>query len=322
MPRFDVTIAGELNLDLILYGLPAELPRERELLAGSMMLTLGSSSAIVAHNLASLGSRVGFQSKIGRDELGEIALKRLSASDVDTSSVLRSDDLNTGLTVILQHDPWRNILTYSGTISELRLADLDLEYLSDSRHFHLSSFYLQSSLRPHIPELFRRLKTAGLTISLDTNDDPEDRWGEDLRDALRHVDVFLPNEREARKIAHTENLDDAIATLAGMVPTLVVKLGTRGAIARQGKREFQSAAFPVTFVDPVGAGDSFDAGFLHQYIRGADLAACLDSGNLAGALSTTRPGGTEAFRDEEYREEFLREHARSSSSTNKNAGTR
>jgi sugar/nucleoside kinase (ribokinase family) len=322
MPRFDFTVAGELNLDLILYGLPAELPRERELLANRMMLTLGSSSAIVAHNLATLGSRVGFQSKIGTEELGEIALKRLAASGVDTSFVRRSENSNTGLTVILQHDPWRNILTYNGTISELRLADLDLEYLSDSRHFHLSSFYLQSSLRRHVPELFRRLKAAGLTTSLDTNDDPEDQWEDDLRDALRHVDVFLPNEREARKIVHTENLDDAIATLSAMVPTLVVKLGTKGAIARQGNKEFHSPAVPVTVVDPVGAGDSFDAGFLHHYIQGADLAACLDWGNLAGALSTTRPGGTEAFRDAEYRQKFFRQHATSAPRADKNAGAR
>src|SRR5579864_8065717 len=124
MPRFDVTIAGELNLDLILYGLPEQLPPERELLANSMMLTLGSSSAIVAHNLASLGNRVGFQSRIGTDELGEVALTRLSAGGADTSFVRRSENSQTGLTVILQHDPWRNILTYSGTISELTLADL------------------------------------------------------------------------------------------------------------------------------------------------------------------------------------------------------
>jgi sugar/nucleoside kinase (ribokinase family) len=61
-------------------------------------------------------------------------------------------------------------------------------------------------------------------------------------------------------------------------------------------------------VDTVGAGDSFDAGFLHEYVRGADLLKCLASGNRAGALSTTRPGGTEAFRDAAHREKFLREH--------------
>jgi sugar/nucleoside kinase (ribokinase family) len=309
MPRFDVTVAGELNLDLILYGLPVELVRERELLAERMMLTLGSSSAIVAHNLACLGSRVGFQSRIGEDELGQIALNRLGASGVDTTFVRRSPASNTGLTVILQHDRWRNILTYSGTIAELKLGDLDLGYLSDSRHFHLSSFYLQSGLRPDVPELFRRLKAAGLTISLDTNDDPENRWENDLRDALKYVDVFLPNEREACKIAGTEDLDQAITRLSELVPLLVVKLGPNGATARRGGEKLNSQPLSVTMVDPVGAGDSFDAGFLHQYVRGANLATCLASANLAGALSTTRPGGTEAFRDPQHRENFFREHA-------------
>src|SRR2546423_13202744 len=89
MPRFDVTVAGELNLDLILYGLPEELPRERELLADRMMLTLGGSSSIVAHNLAALGSRVGFQSRIGDDDLGQAALQSLLQSGVDASQVRR-----------------------------------------------------------------------------------------------------------------------------------------------------------------------------------------------------------------------------------------
>jgi sugar/nucleoside kinase (ribokinase family) len=80
MPRFDITIAGELNLDLILYGLPDELPPERELLADRMMLTLGGSSAILAHNLAALGSRVGFQARIGDDDLGQAALQPLRQS--------------------------------------------------------------------------------------------------------------------------------------------------------------------------------------------------------------------------------------------------
>lgn len=308
MPRFDVTIAGELNLDLILYGLPADLPRERELLADRMMLTLGSSSAILAHNLACLGSRVGFQSRIGQDELGEIALKRLSEAGVDTSTVIRASSSNTGLTVILQHDGWRNILTYSGAISEITICDLKIDELADSRHFHLSSFYLQSGLRREVPELFRRMKAAGLTTSLDTNDDPEDRWGDDLREVLRYIEVFLPNEREACKIAGTDDLEMAISRLAQIVPTVVVKVGPRGAIAQRGSTRVECPAVKVESVDPVGAGDSFDAGFLHQYVCGADLETCLYWGNLAGALSTTRPGGTEAFRDREHRERFLSEH--------------
>jgi sugar/nucleoside kinase (ribokinase family) len=307
MPRFDVTIAGELNLDLILYGLPDQLAPERELLADRMMLTLGSSSAIVAHNLAALGSRVGFQSRIGDDSLGQIALERLRQGGVDVSQVrIAPGAITTGLTVILHHEAWRNILTYSGTIAETSWQDLDLDYLADSRHFHFSSYYLQRALRPRVGELFQRLKAKGLTISLDTNDDPDDRWDGDLKDVLRHVDVFLPNEREACKAAGTENMEAAIRKLSEWVPLVVVKLGRKGAMAQRGGERFVSPSREVATVDTVGAGDSFDAGFLHQFVRGVDLQTCLASGNLAGALSTTRPGGTEAFRDAAHRDKFFK----------------
>ncbi len=309
MPGFDITIAGELNLDLILYGLPDELPPERELLANGMMLTLGGSSAILAHNLSALGSRVGFQSRIGDDDLGTSALLPLQQSGVDVSHVRRVPGaVKTGLTVILQREAWRNMVTYSGTIAELRWDDLDLNYLADSRHFHLSSFYLQRGLRPRVPELLRKMKEAGLTTSLDTNDDPDDAWEGGLHDALRHVDVFLPNEREAQKAAGVSGLETAVKKLAAVVPLVVVKLGREGAMAQRGAERLTSGALRVDAVDAVGAGDSFDAGFLHQYVRGADLAACLRAGNLAGAFSTTRSGGTEAFRDASHREKFFREH--------------
>ena len=141
MPRFDVTVAGELNLDLILYGLPEQLPPERELLANNMMLTLGASSGIFVYNLAALGSSVGFQSRIGDDQLGAMALARLIEGGVDVSCLRQvSGSTQTGLTVILQHEGWRNILTYSGTIAELNWDDLDLEL--SGRLTPLSSFVL------------------------------------------------------------------------------------------------------------------------------------------------------------------------------------
>ena len=308
MPPFDCTIAGELNLDILLYGLPSELPPERELLASDMMITLGSSSAIVAHNLAALGNRVGFISRIGNDFMGQTALERLSEAGVDVSRVRRSrDGTASGFTVILHHGSWRNILTYLGTISLLRLEDLDVAYLSSSRHFHFSSFFLQTALQPHVVDLFRKLKAAGLTVSMDPNDDPDDRWA-GLEPLLEYVDVLLPNQREAMKISGQQNLERAIACLAEIVPLVVVKLGPEGAIAQRGRERFKSNPVKVDAIDAVGAGDSFNAGFLSQYIRGADVETCLAYGNISGALSTTRPGGTEAFRDHKYRDQFFRRH--------------
>lgn len=308
MPDFDVAVAGELNLDLILYGLPAALPPERELIAERMMMTLGSSSGIVAHNLAALGARTCFFSRIGDDWMGEACLERLREAGVDVSGVRRvSNGVKTGLTVILQREGWRNILTYLGTISQLELEDIATSRLRACRHLHICSLYLQEALRPRIAELFQQAKSSGLTISLDTNDDPQDRW-EGLWELLRMVDVFLPNEREARRISGCDDVETAMERLAGVVPVVAVKLGANGAMAQRGKERVLLPTVPVTVVDPVGAGDSFDAGFLSQYLRGADLQTCVTYGNVSGALSTTRAGGTEAFRDRAYRELFFREH--------------
>ncbi len=80
-------------------------------------------------------------------------------------------------------------------------------------------------------------------------------------------------------------------------------------MAQRGSEAIVSRPLKVDAVDAVGAGDSFDAGFLDQSVNGADLMTCLNSGNAAGAFSTTRPSGTEAFRDREHRENFFREHA-------------
>src|ERR1035437_7521673 len=111
--RFDVTIAGEINLDLILYGLPEVMPLERELLASDFKLTLGSSSAIVAHNLAALGASVGFITRVGDEALGSIAIERLAEKRVDLSCVKRvHGGKATGVTILLTHESKRHILTY------------------------------------------------------------------------------------------------------------------------------------------------------------------------------------------------------------------
>ncbi len=306
MTKLDIAIVGEINLDLILYGLPELMPTERELLATGFTVTLGSSSAILAHNLAALGTRVGFVTKVGGDSFGILALERLRERAVDLAAVVHG--ATSGVTVILPHGLQRHILTYPGTISELRFDDLDLDYLASARHFHMSSLFLQHELLPHVPELFRRMKSAGLTTSLDTNDDPDDRWDVAFEKILPYVDILLPNQREAMKIVGTGDMETALSRLSQMAKTVVVKMGADGATAIHDGRRFSAPAVPVSVMDAVGAGDSFNAGFLHQFLRGSDLVHCLAYGNLCGAFSATGQGGTEAFRDTSKMQEFLRLH--------------
>lgn len=233
-------------------------------------------------------------------------MERLHERGVDLAHVAHG--AKSGVTLILPHGRERHILTYPGTISELCFDDLDLDYLASARHFHLSSLFLQRELLPHVPELFRRMKSAGLTTSLDTNDDPDDRWGGVLQQTLPYVDILLPNAREAMKMSGADDVEVALSWLSRKVETVVVKMGVGGAIAIRDRRRFTAPAVPVTVIDPVGAGDSFDAGFLHQFLRGADLATCLACGNMCGAFSTTACGGTEAFRAAARMREFFRRH--------------
>jgi len=269
---------------------------------------LGSSSAIFAHNLCALGTRVGFISKIGSDPLGAMAGERLSAMGVDISRMKQgTGTTSTGLTVVLPHAQHRYILTYPGTMFEMQYSDIDMDYVRTARHFHLSSFYLHRALRPRILDLFRRAKEAGLTTSLDTNDDPENEWAQDLLEVLKYVDIFLPNEREAKNIARTQDFPQALNLLAGLAKVVVVKRGSGSAICRKGNEEWSLSPPLVQMVDDIGAGDSFDAGFVHAYLLGAKLEDCLAFANIAAAYSVTKEGGTEAFCDHSGLLSFIRE---------------
>jgi sugar/nucleoside kinase (ribokinase family) len=306
--RFDITIAGETNLDLIMYGLPEQMSTERELLGSGFRVTLGGSSSILAHNLAALGSQVGFISQVGRDEMGEIALARLGEIGVDLSHITTREDVSTGVTVLLPHGQQRHILTYLGAMAEMTVADLDLSYLTSSRHFHLSSLFLQTGLQPGLPELFDQLKKAGLTLSLDTNDDPNDTWGGVLDQLLDRIDLLLPNEHEILRIARKPTLEEALDSLAPRVPLIVVKCGARGAVVQQGNKRDWVPSLQVEPVDTIGAGDSFNAGFLNFYLKGESPLRAAAMGNVTGALSTLRPGGTEAYRDSAFRDGFLNQY--------------
>jgi sugar/nucleoside kinase (ribokinase family) len=303
----EVCVVGELNLDLILYGLPKDLVLDREHLASNMAFTLGSSSAIFAHNLHALGTQVGFISRIGADPLGAMAAERLGAIGVDTSRMKRgTSKTSTGLTVVIPYPQQRYMLTYPGTMFEMQYSDIDMDYVRSARHLHLSSFFLHRALRPRILNLFQQAKEAGLTTSLDTNDDPENQWAQDLLEVLKYVDVLMPNEREAKKIAHTDDFSQALNLLAGLCKVVVVKRGSGCAICRRGDEQWSLAPPAVQMVDDVGAGDTFDSGFIHSYLLGAKMEDCLAFANIVAAYSVTKEGGTEAFRDRNALFDFIR----------------
>jgi sugar/nucleoside kinase (ribokinase family) len=305
----DAVVVGELNADLILTGL-AGLPALGELrLARGMRFCLGSSSAIFACNLARLGAKVGFVGKVGEDMVGDFLLERLRAGNVDTSRVVRSKSEQTGICVIMSFPQEYAMASYPGVRETFCLADIDLEYVRQAKHLHMSSFYLQRALQVGAPEVFRTAKAAGLTTSLDPDYDPSQQWDGGLKEVLPFVDIFLPNEQEAVKISGRPDVHSALENLTGLSTTVVIKRGAAGVITKYQGRTIMAPGFPVNPVDTTGAGDSFNAGFIFRRLQNHSLLDCIVWGNACAAMSTLSLGGTEGFPSCERVTHFFSEHA-------------
>jgi sugar/nucleoside kinase (ribokinase family) len=176
-------------------------------------------------------------------------------------------------------------------------------------HLHMSTYFLQTSLRPQFARIMRMAHSKGLTTSLDPGFDPSETWGTDLRETLLDADVFFPNEVELRGVTGEEDEEQALRSLANGRTLTVAKLGSRGCMALFEGRIHKQAPFPVKPVDTTGAGDTFNAGFLHTWLRREPIEQCLRFGAACGALSTLASGGTGNQPTESQALEFLRERA-------------
>ena len=290
---FDVLVVGELNADLILRGDVTPAFGQVEKLIDDAALTIGSSSAIFACGAARLGLRTAFIGKAGADEFGRFMRSALNEHGIDTSGIVIDPHIPTGLSVILSRPSDRAILTHPGSIAALRYDEIDLSRLDRARHLHLGSFYLLDALRADVPRLFDEAKARGLTISIDTNYDPSEKWAGGVDEALKRVDVFLPNETELLAIARENSIAAALDRLVS-IPIVAVKLGAQGARARRGDETVHADSLPVPVVDTTGAGDSFDAGFVYGFLAGYDLRKALRLACICGSLSTRAAGGTGA----------------------------
>jgi sugar/nucleoside kinase (ribokinase family) len=294
MSGFDVLVLGDANPDLILSGeevVPAFGQAER--LVDEARLVIGGSGAIFACGAAKLGLRVAFAGVVGDDMFGRYMCDRLHEHDVDTSAMAVLPERSTGVTVVLSGRQDRAMLTFAGTTGDLRRSVIDSDLLGRTRHIHVSSYFLQRTLAPELPDLFHEARQGEATTSVDPNWDPSGSWDSGLLALLPEIDVFLPNEVEALSLARISVMDDAIARLRSSgAGTVVVKTAAQGSVGAQASDLIAVAALPTEVVDSTGAGDAFDAGFLAGFLGGEPLRRCMEIGNACGSLSTRGIGGT------------------------------
>jgi len=288
---FDILVAGEINPDLILSGNVIPEFGQVEKLVDDATLAIGSSSAIFACGAARLGLKVAFVGFCGDDIFGRFMLEEMQRRNVNVSNVILRANGQTGLSVILDLDSDRAILTHPGLIPALQASDVTDALLGQARHLHVASYFLQTKLQADLPNLFRRAHSLGLTTSLDTNYDPSEKWiGFD--ELLSATDIFLPNKAEALSITQLNDVESAAKQLAHKSKLVAIKLGADGALACQDHLIIHSDSISINVVDTVGAGDSFDAGFMYAYLNDWELQKSLRLACVCGALSTQRAGGT------------------------------
>ena len=294
--RYDIVALGELNIDLILNDIQGFPEIGKEIIADHCTMTLGSSTAIFAANASSLGTKVAFLGLVGTDDFGDFIERSLRERGVDTGLLLRTSEHDSGITVCMSYAQDRANVTFPGSMNYLGYEQVKELDFSCAKHVHISSVFLQEQLKKDLVPILKHIRKGGATISMDTQWDPAEKWDLPWDEVLLLVDVFMPNAQELEALTGEADLEKAIAAVSGKVKTLVVKNGSKGSImVSGGSRRAVPALLNPEPVDCIGAGDSFNAGFVAAFVKGCPLPDCQDNGNLTGAISTTAAGGTGAF---------------------------
>lgn len=301
---FDVITVGDVFVDIVMTGFPAWPQPGEEAFARELFREAGGGAAITACGLARLEARVGTLAMVGQSD-GQWLIERLNQCGVSTSLIQRDANKATAMTVSVSTAQDRSFFTYNGANAGLvgLLGETVLrEQLRQAFHVHFAC--------PLPPELLSELTdlihAANHTVSIDVGWHPEWLSNEDCWRALKKVDLFFPNEREAELMTGERDPEVMLQKLAAAgFRRVALKLGNAGSMAWWDGEPVHCPPYPVLPVDTTGAGDCFNAGVISGWLDHQSPLHCLRLGNFCGAISTTELGGISAFPTRSQCQELL-----------------
>jgi sugar/nucleoside kinase (ribokinase family) len=292
---FDVLAIGELNADIVFTGLKSAPMLNREIIADGFNKTMGSSTALCAANISKLGLKTCFCGKVGDDEDGHYILNELRTRNINADFCKIDREVKTGITLALNWNGDRALVTYLGAINRFSFEDFDINIIKCAKHIHVGSFFLQSALQKDLPAIFRQAQVWGISTSLDAGWDDSENWDYGIRSVLPYTDIFFPNESEALNITGENSFMAAAEHLAELCKVAVVKRGKNGACCVSRGEAFSVRAIEdAPVLDTTGAGDAFNAGFIYGFLNKFSLGECLEYGNACGTLCVSVAGGANA----------------------------
>jgi 2-dehydro-3-deoxygluconokinase len=268
--------------------------------------SVAGAESNVAIGLCRLGCEAGWFGHVGDDPLGLGILDTLRGEGVDVSRASVDHSAPTGVLVRDTHGERRIDVVYArqgSAGSRLGPADLDADYLASARVLHVTGITpaLSHSACEATAEAVRIAAEAGVTVCFDPNLRRRLWPGmaaarRTLLPLLKSTRIVLVGRAEATELTGQPTPEAAGRWLLHHgAETVAVKLGADGALGLREGRSYHGPALPVHPVDPIGAGDAFDAAFLAAWLRGADLPECVDDGNLAAGLSIQVGGDIEGL---------------------------
>jgi sugar/nucleoside kinase (ribokinase family) len=285
--RSRVICLGRTYCDIIFTGLQEMPALGRERFAQEVTIAAGGGAYITAAHLAALGRPAVLLTRLGSDPLSRSLDRELLASGIDLSFIERSGDAGPQPTVALIKDGERAFVSRRAGSSR----PSTLEQALSSRHaahLHIAEF---ATLKDN-PDVIALARKLGLTVSLDPSwDDELIRQDAGFFEICTGVDVFLPNVEEGKALTGESSEEAILRRLQEAFPLVVLKRGEQGATVSSRRIRVSADALPVNVVDTTGAGDAFNAGFLHSWLRTSDLERSLKAGIEAGALSVQSAGG-------------------------------
>jgi len=289
-----VTVIGGVQADVVIVPVDALPPPGETMLVDEMSFRVGGAGANAALAFAELGTPVRLLGCIGDDQLGRWLAEQLAPFDLAGDlTVLHSDA--TGLTVACEApERDRTFITYLGVNTawdELPADAASCESLLLCDYFCLPGLQGEPARR-----LLARAREEGARTFFDTAWDaggwqPETR--RQVLELLPHVDVFLPNEAEARALTGerrraVEHLARSLQKVSG--GWVVIKLGPRGCLAAgPDGEELAAPAAPARVFDSTGAGDAFNAGLIAALSEGLDWPSALRGATSLAARILGRP---------------------------------
>jgi sugar/nucleoside kinase (ribokinase family) len=289
-----LTIIGDIGIDLVLGPIESWPKMGTESVVEQSELRAGGSAGNTALAVSYLGAQSRLLSLVGNDDFGAWLSAQLGSLDVS----LPTCDAATSLSIGFIHSCGeRTFFTTRGHLEHLayeHVAPL-LRPASHARSIvMLCGVFLTPRLRASYSRLIDEIAGLGYEIALDTGW-PPGGWNEPVRDEVAHwvskSDHLLLNELEIASLADHEDLESALPSVTQLLKpgaSLVVKTGARGAFGIQSGRRFEGRASQFAVFDTVGAGDSFNAGYLLSRLEGGGLADALNAGCKAAASIISR----------------------------------